>query len=321
MSRTKYELDRGRLEKVAGTVFGTELLGFRELTAGLCNALYLLDLPEGHKAVLKAADPDKKGLRRGEQWLMRTEVEAMGLASRIGNVPVPEIYAKDLSGDLFGAPLFIMEYVSGQSMGEVARSWSPEEKDEWYEKIGELARRIASLHGPSFGIIGSGRMFPDCHSFFMDFLGMILKDADEGKISLGVETDAVINRLESSADLFNEVTEPRFVHYDLWENNLIIRNGCIAGVLDWERAVFADPLMEERFRNYALRPSFLKGYGKEMLSASETERCLWYDLAMDATLMVEVFYRQYEDRRQYERAGRRLTKTAEKLGLATLSLG
>lgn len=313
MSVTKYELSFETLARITEARLSARLSAVEPLTAGLCNALYALTLEDGRRCVLKAASPGKAGLRRGEAWLMETELEAMRLAGSKG-IPVPAILTQDDGGNLCEAPYFIMSFVPGTCMGTMTRTWSVEEKEYWYGEIGRLAKRIASIEGDAFGILASGRTFPDNFSFFVDFFSLLLADAEDGRIDLGVSPDRLASRLNRSRTALEAVDVPCLVHYDLWENNLMVEDGKIVGVLDWERAVFGDPLMEERFRNYAVHPAFLAAYGKTAFTPAETERCLWYDMAMDAALMIEVFFRGYADTRQYDRAKGRFLKAWEKLG-------
>ncbi len=302
MSGTKHELALSDIQRVCEEKLDGVLMQVYPLADGLCNALYLLEFSNGHKAVLKASSPDKKGLRRGEQWLMDSELAALNLMKNVPGIPVPQVIVQDNSGKVLDAPYFIMEYIEGISMGNMKKEWPDTEKTIWNHRIGRLARSIASFSGESFGILASGRTFSTFMEFFQDFLSMLIMDAEDGRIDLGVSSDKLYSRLSDSRSAMEEVTEPKLVHYDLWENNLIVRKDRIVGVLDWERAMYSDPLMEERFRNYAIHPSFLMGYGKTEFTSDERERCLWYDMAMDAAPMIEVFYRQYDDTKQYDRA-------------------
>ena len=272
----------------------------RELTAGQCNALYDLTLEDGRRCVLKLASPDMTGLRRGERWLMESEVSAMRLVrERLPELPVPAVLCYDRSLEAADAPYFIMEYMDGELMGGMRRSWTEEDKAYWYRQIGQLIRRYTSVRGPSFGIVASGREFASFYDFYRDMLDMMLRDAVDFGVDLGVPPERIMERLPAGKWAFDEVTEPRLVHYDLWENNLLVKDGRISGILDWERAIYADPLMEERFLHYCRHPAILEGYGQTTFSEAERERMAWYDLLMDAALMVDVFTRQYADDGQY----------------------
>ena len=145
----------------------------------------------------------------------------------------------------------------------------------------------------------AGTKFSELYDFYRDMLVMMLDDAEEYRVDLGADRDSLLERLALSRPSFDAYTVPRLVHYDLWENNLIVRDGEIVGVLDWERAIWSDPLMEERFLRYARHPAMLRGYGQETFSPEERERMRWYDILMDAAFMVDVYTRQYSDDSQY----------------------
>jgi hypothetical protein len=43
----------------------------------------------------------------------------------------------------------------------------------------------------------------------------------------------------------------------------------------------------------------LEGFGKKDFTESELRRLRWYDIILYMTMMVEVFYRGFEDKGQY----------------------
>lgn len=288
--------DAARIVKHA---FGAGMKEAVPLTAGQCNALYAVTLTDESRCVLKVASLDGKGLRRGERWLMKSEIAAMRLVEALPDIPAPRVLFADDSKTVCSAPYFIMEYVAGDLMGDLRKRWTESDRNFWYEKIGRLIRAYTAVGNDAFGIVASGRPFRSLYDFYRDMLLMMLEDAEEFKIDLEAEREALLERLEKSRPSFDAYTVPRLVHYDLWENNLIVRDGEIVGVLDWERAILADPLMEERFLSYSRQPAMLKGYGQMDFSPAEKERMLWYDILMNAAFMVDVFTRQYSDDRQY----------------------
>ena len=95
------------------------------------------------------------------------------------------------------------------------------------------------------------------------------------------------------------VAEPVFVHWDMWEGNIFIKDGHISGIIDWERALWGEAFMDDRFREHNRTQEFLKGYGKEKFNEEEMCRIYWYDIFLYLTMMTEGAYRQYEDDSQY----------------------
>jgi aminoglycoside phosphotransferase (APT) family kinase protein len=95
----------------------------------------------------------------------------------------------------------------------------------------------------------------------------------------------------------DEVQTPCLVHWDAWDLNFFVRDGQVAGIIDFERALWADPLMEAQFRmpffGAGITPS-LRGYGKTSFSFSEEQRNHLYALHLALVMNTECFYRNYD---------------------------
>lgn len=70
-------------------------------------------------------------------------------------------------------------------------------------------------------------------------------------------------------------------------------------MIDWERAMWGEGLMEERFRFHSVKKEFLKGYGMVSLTESQQIRCMWYDIYLYMIMMIEGAFRHYETNEQY----------------------
>lgn len=106
--------------------------------------------------------------------------------------------------------------------------------------------------------------------------------------------------LDRHADTLDEVTVPRLVELDLWAKNSMIRDGRIVAVLDHERAIYGDPLIEAGltgldFPFFGDPSDFMAGFGITELTESErTRRCL-YSLYRAVIIVVENSYRTGAD--------------------------
>ncbi|MCC3375020.1 phosphotransferase family protein [Cohnella sp. REN36] len=119
--------------------------------------------------------------------------------------------------------------------------------------------------------------------------------ADAGRLGarLPASREEIEAELARRLPLLAEVTEPRFVHWDLWSGNALIADGRIAGILDWERALWGDPLMEYYFRRFERSEAFFAGYGGRFDGPGEQARKRLYDLYLDPILVIECYSRQY----------------------------
>ncbi|MNC32757.1 Phosphotransferase enzyme family protein [compost metagenome] len=124
----------------------------------------------------------------------------------------------------------------------------------------------------------------------------LLADARDAKLTLPAADEEIMALLDKHRAALEEVTIPRLVHWDLWDGNLFIGDGRITGIIDCERALWGDPLMEYYFRDMAGQPpAFMEGYGLTHLTESELERVKLYDLYLALILYIECDYRKYTD--------------------------
>ena len=309
MNVTKTSLTTDKIKELTQLAFpGCEFLSSLEVTEGMCNTIYIIEYiaPNSsmiQKNVLKIAAPERHGLLRNEPCLLKTEVTAMELSKRklTGDsfVPIPQIQYYCTDKSFCGAEFLFMEYIEGISMGKLRSTLSNEEKKYFYTEIGKIVKYISSIKNDTFGYLGSGIEFTSFYEFIYHLFDNVLLDAEDINVDLTVPYDAVRQLVKKEKDIFDEIQIPSLVHFDIWENNIMLKDGKISGVLDWERAIFGDPLMEERFREYCKNTDFYCGYGLLCPTESESRRMWFYDLWMAATWMTETFFREYETDKQY----------------------
>ncbi len=155
----------------------------------------------------------------------------------------------------------------------------------------------------------------DWYTVFCRMMDMAFSDAKAMSVDLKIPVPTLRSFLENSRSLFEQVTVPCLVHWDLWDGNIFVKNGRISGLIDWERSLWADPLMEVGFRTYGQDPDFLQGYGKECLTPEEQLRALWYDIYLMVLVAQEYTYRQYETTQMYDWSTGILTEKFAELNL------
>lgn len=305
MGITKNHQGESTLQAMAARAFpGQTVLSIRELTEGMCNAAYLLTLSDGRDVVVKIAAPGSAGLLRNEEGLMRAEVAALTLVRTLGDVPVPRVYAHDDTRTLCSGEYFFMEALPGQSLYSQRDSIPPETRAALHREIGRIERRVASLTAPQFGLLGSERRYATLYDLFRAMMENVLLDAEEKQVDLLRPAQRYLDALRRDEGCFAEVAVPRLVHWDLWEGNVFVKDGQISGIIDWERALWGDPLMDDRFRRHTRTADFLAGYGqtrdgRTAFTPAETRRVLWYDVFLYLTMMTEGSFRGYPDDSQY----------------------
>jgi fructosamine-3-kinase len=102
--------------------------------------------------------------------------------------------------------------------------------------------------------------------------------------------------VQKHAPALDAVTDPRLVHWDAWDANFFVRDGEVTGLVDFERALWADPLMEAQFRPLYGEgiPNVLRGYGRSPLTPAEEPRSQLYTLHLALVMYTECYYRSYD---------------------------
>lgn len=307
-SVSKNRLSEEKIRELAAIAFPDRAVqAISELNAGLCNALYKLTFGDGYKTVLKVSSPGMVGKASNEQWLMESETAAMKLiAERAPLVKAPKVLYYDNTMTCCSGKYFFMEFVEGDLMRERIRDLTEEESRNLYTEMGRCVRRIGEIKNDTFGIVNSGITFDCLYGLVNQLIGNVVGDLERAGADMGVRGEEILSRLLADKSYFDEVTQPSLVHFDIWENNIIIQGDKIVGILDWERALWGEPLMEDRFRSYGMNPYFLEGFGQTEFTASEKRRLIWYNLWINLAFMGEHFTRMYGDEAGFRRTRERM---------------
>ncbi|MBY9078380.1 aminoglycoside phosphotransferase family protein [Paenibacillus sp. HN-1] len=304
-SMTKSKLNEEQIREITADVFGAGngAAEIEELTGGYFNAAYRVLLADGRETILKISPADDTETMTYERGIMRTEVETLKLAREKGLAPVPEVYAYNTGRRVVPNDYFFMEKVRGIPFNEIREGMSPEARGDVERQLGRYNRQINDMVGSRFGLYHDpfGRTPGTWREAFTGMIGDVLDDAVRLKAPMPIGRGELERGIEELLPALDAVKEPRLVHWDLWEGNVFVENGKITALIDWERALWGDPLMEFHFRYIAeeqLRrvegnEAFYEGYGGFYESPNELERKKLYDLYLDLIYFVECFSRKY----------------------------
>jgi aminoglycoside phosphotransferase (APT) family kinase protein len=268
-----------------------------ELKDGWFNASYKIRLADGRDVVLKIAPARDVEVMLYEKNIMATEVATMRLLRQNPAIPVPEIYYFDDSHELCDADYFFMEYMTGDSLEHVYNSLAPATRASIERHIGEIIREINRFPGAYFGYDGN----PDLRATtwkeaFIKIVESVLEDAARKNVLFDFGYAELRAAIRKHAPALEDVTTPCLVHWDAWNPNFFVQDGRITGIIDFERALWAEPLMEAQFRqfgNSAITDS-MRGYGKTTFTHAEEVRNHLYALHLGLVMHTECFYRNYD---------------------------
>ncbi|MEV6304532.1 aminoglycoside phosphotransferase family protein [Actinoplanes sp. NPDC051861] len=281
-----------------------------ELGHGWFNVAYRIRLRDGAEVVLKIAPPPDVEVMTYEHGAMGIELASLRLVTERTSVPVPHVDYADQSHELCDADYFFMPYIDADNFGIVQESLPAAERDAYNEALGAANRELNSIRGAGFGPL-AGPADPSWRACFTRMIGDVLADGERRAVDLGHGYQEIRQLIAAHQDCLDEVTEPRFVEWDLWDSNVMIRDGKIVAIIDHERAFYGDPLMEAGFTAIDLPAfgnptAFLRGYGRAALTIAERRRRRLYTLYLILIMIIETDYRGHTDTKQYDWARERL---------------
>jgi aminoglycoside phosphotransferase (APT) family kinase protein len=299
-SKTKIVLDREQIERIVKNVFGQEIqiVSFEEIKEGWSNTIFSICLGNKHEVILKIAPPSNLETLRYEKNIMKTEVEVLKLLKEKTLVPVPKVYFHDTSGLEIKNEYFIMEKLVGNPYSKIKNSITEEERKTIETELGLYNRAINDIKGVNFGLFSqTDKISNKWFDAFMMLINDVLRDGKDYNVQLPLEYDEIEKLVLSYSYLFDSIKEPSLIHWDLHDGNVIVGDdGHITGIIDCDRAMWGDPLIEIYFGKFFNSEYFNFGYGKaSLLDANLKTRRLIYDIYLDLIMVVESYYREYDN--------------------------
>lgn len=300
-SVTKTKIDRGVAEAIAGRALPEHRLAdVSECTDGWFNAVYTLRFVDHDPVILKIAPPPAVRVMRYEKDIITTEVRTMRLLGERTELPVPRIIHWDPSCDIISSPYFLMTACSGVSLQGQRANLEPHEAAAIDAQIAGVIATINSISGDYFGrphenAPRSSTWVDAFHLLIED----LMADANDASVVLPETPSHMANLIHRLTDeLLSTVTQPRLVHWDLWDTNVFIDPVHIevTGIIDFERALWADPLMEAQFVGKRESGVLAARYGVDLLGdEAAANRRRIYDLYLYLVMIVESGFRNYDN--------------------------
>jgi aminoglycoside phosphotransferase (APT) family kinase protein len=312
------------LRRMVARAYGPDLVPtgdvgwLSELDHGWFNVAYEMTLRDDSHVVLKIAPPPQVEVMTYVRKMMATELAAVQLIRERTEVPVPPVDFSDDSLELCDATYFFMPFIEAENLGVIGGELPEEELDAYHEALGAANRELNSIVGSAFGPLANPG-HRTWRAAFTEMFEDVLRDGERRSVDVGWRYDVVRQAFEQHAALLDDVVEPRYVEWDLWDSNVMVRDGRIVSILDHERAFYGDPLIEAGFvamhlPAFGSAKAFMRGYGQSGLTETEEVRRLLYTVYLMLIMVIETDYRGHTDTRQYDWARERLIEIMNLVG-------
>ena len=284
------------------------LVSMRPCEEGWFNAVHRLGLSDGRDVILKVAPLATVRVLRYEYDIIRTEVDALRLVAERTTVPVPRVLRWDPTSDLVPSPSILMEACPGTLLSELRPTLDPEAAAHVDGQIAQHLAAMNAIEAPAFGRPAAvSAQHPTWSAAFTHLVDDVLADGRDAEVELPTTTDDISALVQAAAGDLDAVGTPRFVHWDLWDPNVFVDPDTldVVGIIDFERVLWADPLIEGQFLGKRSNDSLVEAYGTPLFDEpGAVERRRLYDLYLYLVMLVECAYRNYgtDDIEQLARA-------------------
>jgi aminoglycoside phosphotransferase (APT) family kinase protein len=309
-SLTKRQLSAAEIEAMMRRMFGPDIVvsGLDELTDGMFNAVYRMTVePNAGDVVLKSSPPPGVPLLTYERDIMRTEAAFYQLAAHATAVPVPKVVATDFTRSHLNGDVLVMSRVEGRGWAEIGQNISASDDARLRRDLGTIVGHLHGVSGSRFGYFQpAAAQGATWREAFTRMVGDVLTDARRFNVRLPIEPRVVREIVERHGPLLDSVATPSLVHFDLWQGNVLLDDSSgrweIAGLIDGERAMWADPVAEfvslSLLGDIADDTEFLTGYRSVrhdfVLTTDALTRVTLYRMYLDLIMLVEATPRGYD---------------------------
>jgi aminoglycoside phosphotransferase (APT) family kinase protein len=203
------------------------------LSGGFNNANFFLDYGTD-KFVLR--------LFSGGREIAEREVAVLGIARKAG-IKVPKVFDFAVDGPDSAA---LLEFVNGTILSKLLES-KDRDSIAIFSSVGEELGKIHSLRFPKAGTFSSDggvREFGDFSDAGLKYLHDFLNGRAGERLGDRL-TEALLSLIDRDWRLVRDnFRGAALVHCDFNPKNILILDGKIAGVLDWEFSIAGDPLID-----------------------------------------------------------------------------
>lgn len=282
-SPTQPALTAGDIAGIVRTGLAAEVADAAELTGGGFATVWRATLTDGRQVVVKVGPPASARLLRYEKGLIRAEARYFDLVR--ARAPVPEVLA--------GADDWIITtLLPGRPLTEAD---SPAARTQ----LGAAVARVHTITGDRFGYTGDRASGADWPTAFAAMIDDLRADAADWQVPLP-PLDGLVDRHHA---VLATVTRPALLHFDLWDGNVLAGpDGSLTGLVDGERYLFGDPLLDlvspALFRRIEDDPGhpFLLGYRPPPFDAAARTRLALYRIHLYVLMLAEAPSRGITDR-------------------------
>ena len=270
-------------------------IGIQKLSGGLKNRVYLLDDGK-NKLVLKVEPINDKFINPLDKNTIGWEAKVLQELEDL-DIKIPRVLFYSDGIKEYPYPFLIMNYLEGNNYLNCKDNLSKEAKNELSFAIGEITKKICSNKKDYYFLPASPDIsFPNNYEFIFYLFNSLLKIYKKHNINIdGITKEDILNLIKSKKKELNKVKNISICNIDLWDGNILVKDGKISGIVDFNDTFYCDELMSFYFHltDKKYDEYFLLGYGKKEMKSDEKVRIEIYRLYVFLKMIIDSEIRNY----------------------------
>jgi len=296
-SKTKVSLTEQQINTICQTHFGKDPIYYKEVVNGFYAAIYILQF-KNKKVVLKVAPSSNEHTLTYEEDIMKREVKVYHILSN-HKLPVRKVLCSNFNKDIISSDYYIMEFIEGDNLFGNEHI----DKDIVYNQLMEYMAVIHNVKMDHFGYDNLQVFHPTMSETYLTMMNNLFIDLTNIHQELPDYLEELMIIVKEKATLLDNCIEPHLLHFDLWEGNVLVKNNEITGLLDAERSLNGDPIMDFVTLNINIFDEENKKYidvynqyaaQKITLDSSTYTKYILYKVYLFFIMYVESFYRDID---------------------------
>lgn len=206
--------------------------------SGIAHSTYIINLKDvDREEVVVKLCPDERFKDR-----FKIEPFITDFIKRSTDIPAPDIIFSDFTETVIDCPYYISEKIEGHNLGNRFKHLPKETRK---QVLFEAGRKLGELHRDTkmdnFGILKSddGRITvetrQDWPNTFREFIERKLQEIE--KTPFRHLLPRIRSTIRANLSVIDLDMQPRLLHQDLRPDNILVKDGEITSVLDWEGAL------------------------------------------------------------------------------------
>lgn len=288
-------LIRKMYENCFGTIIGK--FSIEQLYGGLKNAVYLIK-NDGKKIVLKVSPKNNSKTLTVDKNNMWWEAKMLEKMNKL-RIPSPKLILFDNSGSICRDDYIFMSYIRGQTYSQIKEQLPLKNRKRIEYKLGSIAKIISSVEVNNYFLPSQpSKKFNDNYEFVLNLFSNLFNDLKCNNVLIKSSiVKEVYEILNTNKEAINNVKKIVLCATDMWDGNILIKNGRLCGIVDFNDVYFCDELMTFYFHSIdsTISKCFLKGYNKKNFSLDEKIRIQIYKLYVILKMIADCKIKKYRN--------------------------